>query len=121
HGPLVMSVRFPLLLALLVTLAARPALAQTSGDQEKQAREAFALGNYTGALEIYGRLYAETAHPTYLRNIGRCYQNLGEPEKAISSFREYLRQGKNVTADQRAQIEGYIREMEELKRQREAP
>jgi tetratricopeptide (TPR) repeat protein len=116
-----MSARVSLLVALLLSLASRLALAQPSGDREKQAREAFALGNYTEALEIYGRLYAETAHPTYLRNIGRCYQNLGEPDKAISSFREYLRQGKNVTAEQRAQIEGYIREMEELKRQREAP
>jgi hypothetical protein len=85
-----------------------------------KAREQFALGHYAEALEIYGKLYAETTHPTYLRNIGRCYQNLGEPDKAISSFREYLRQAKDLPADQRAQVEGYIREMEELKQKREA-
>src|SRR4029077_10295518 len=38
------------------------------------------------------------------------------PDSAISSFREYLRQGKDVTPAQRAQVEGYIREMEELKK-----
>jgi hypothetical protein len=53
-----------------------------------------------------------------LRNIGRCQQNLGEPDKAIASFREYLRKAKDLTADQRAEIEGYIAEMEQLKRSR---
>jgi tetratricopeptide (TPR) repeat protein len=84
------------------------------------ARQLFALGKYNEALELYGKLFAETAHPTYLRNIGRCYQNLGDPDKAISSFREYLRQATNLPADQRAVIDGYIREMEELKRKRDA-
>src|SRR6185369_16845954 len=50
---------------------------------------------------------------------GRCYQNLGEPDKAISSFREYLRQATDTPPDQRAKVEGYIREMEELKRKRQ--
>jgi serine/threonine-protein kinase len=116
-----MNLRVSLIVALLVTLGTRAALAQAPADDEKRAREFFALGRYADALEIYGRLYAETAHPTYLRNIGRCFQNLGEPDKAISSFREYLRQAKNLTPDQRTQVEGYIREMEELKRKREAP
>jgi tetratricopeptide (TPR) repeat protein len=117
-----MNLRLSLILAVLVTLAgSRLALAQAPADGEKRAREFFAVGKYAEALEIYGRLYAETAHPTYLRNIGRCFQNLGEPDKAISSFREYLRQAKNLTTEQRAQIEGYIQEMEELKRKREAP
>jgi tetratricopeptide (TPR) repeat protein len=113
--------RVSLMLALLVTLAgSRLAVAQAPPDSEKRARELFAVGQYSQALEIYGRLYAETAHPTYLRNIGRCFQNLGEPDKAISSFREYLRQAKNLSVEQRTQVEGYIQEMEALKRQREA-
>src|SRR5205814_9164163 len=116
-----MNLRLSLIVALLLTLAGGRLAAAQSGDSEKQAREYFAVGKYAEALEIYGRLYAETAHPTYLRNIGRCFQNLGEPDKAISSFREYLRQAKNLTAEQRIQIEGYIQEMEQLKRQREAP
>src|SRR5205814_435801 len=43
-----------------------------------------------------------------------------EPEKAISSFREYLRQARDLTPDQRAQVEGYVHEMEELQRRRAA-
>src|SRR5581483_8458218 len=88
--------------------------------REMKARGLFARGRYAEALEIYVTLYAETAHPTYIRNIGRCYQNLGEADKAISTFREYLRQAKALTPPQRGEIEGYIREMEELKQKRES-
>ena len=86
-----------------------------------QAREAYAAGRYQDALDIYVKLYAEKLHPNYLRNIGRCYQNLGEPDKAISSFREYLRKARNLAPGEREEIEGYIREMEELKRSRRRP
>jgi tetratricopeptide (TPR) repeat protein len=88
--------------------------------REMQAREAFGAGRYQEALDGFVKLYAERLHPNYLRNIGRCYQNLGDPDKAISSFREYLRKAKGVHADERAEIEGYIKEMEDLKKQREA-
>jgi tetratricopeptide (TPR) repeat protein len=102
-----------LLLALAFTAAGRAA-----GDDgaELKARTHFAAGEYKEALEIYARLYAETMHPTYLRNIARCHQNLGNPDKAISSFREYLRKAHDLTPDQRAEIEGYIAEMEQLRR-----
>jgi len=86
--------------------------------RELQAREAFAAGRYQEALDIYAKLYAEKLHPNYLRNIGRCYQDLGQPERAISSFREYLRKAR-VSADERKEIEGFISEMEELKKKQE--
>lgn len=108
---------------LVVALAAVSAHAQQAApradEREVKARELFGIGKYDEALEIFGKLYAETLHPTYMRNIGRCYQNLGEPDKAISSFREYLRQAKNLAPDQRALVEGYVAEMEALKRKRE--
>jgi hypothetical protein len=83
--------------------------------REMQAREAFAAGNYKDALDLYTRLYAEKLHPTYLRNIGRCYQNLDDRDHAISSFREYLRKAKDLPADERAEVEGYIKELEDAK------
>jgi hypothetical protein len=109
-----------LALATLVTVAAAPGAAAPADKRELQAREAFAAGRYNDALDLYAKLYADKLHPTYLRNVGRCYQNLGDPDHAISSFREYLRQAKDVTPTERAQVEGYIAEMEVLKRQREA-
>ena len=94
--------------------------ANAAGDEgaELKARTHFAAGEYKEALEIYARLYAETMHPTYLRNIARCHQNLGNADKAISSFREYLRKAHDLTPDQREEIEGYIAEMEQLKQSR---
>jgi hypothetical protein len=103
---------------MLALLTARNATAADS--RELKAREAFAAQRYQEALDLFAKLYAETLHPIYLRNIGRCYQNLGEPEKAITSFREYLRKGKNLSATETKEIDGYIKEMEELQRQKEA-
>jgi len=107
--------------AVLLALAS-PAVAVAADDAgaELKARTHFAAGEYQEALDIYARLYAETMHPTYLRNIARCHQNLGNPDKAISSFREYLRKAKDLTPEQRAEVEGYIAEMEQLKKSRAA-
>lgn len=110
-------------LGLLVVLAmatmSSQAIAEVDG-REMRAREAFAAGRYQEALDGFVKLYAEKLHPNYLRNIGRCYQNLGDPDKAISSFREYLRKAKAVSSEERKEVDGYIKEMEDLKRQREA-
>jgi hypothetical protein len=95
-----------------VTAAADP--------RELKAREEFAAGRYEAALDIFAKLFAETLHPVYLRNIARCYQNLQQPDRAITSFHEYLRKARNVTPADRAEVEGYIKEMEELKKQQEA-
>jgi len=104
---------------MLALLAARGTLAG-SDSRELKAREAFAAQRYQDALDIFAKLYAETLHPIYLRNIGRCYQNLDDPDRAISSFKEYLRKAKNPTADETREVEGYIKEMEVLKERKEA-
>ena len=94
---------------------------QAAVDQrELRAREAYAVGRYQEALDLFGKLYAETLHPNYLRNIGRCYQNLGDPDRAIVSFRDYLRKSKTLSADERVEIDGYIKEMEDLKAKRQS-
>jgi hypothetical protein len=80
-----------------------------------QARKAFAAGDWAAALDLFAQLYAETLHPNYLRNIGRCHQKMGQPEKAIGAFRDYLAKARNVGADERKEIEGYIAEMEKLR------
>jgi len=88
-------------------------------DSEKQAelkaRQAFAASRYDEAIEIFAQLYAETLNPIYLRNIGRCHQKKREPEKAIDAFQDYLAKGKSITAGERKEIQGYIKDMEELR------
>jgi hypothetical protein len=99
--------------------AAQAATKQTD-KREIGARKAFAAGHYEEALDLYTQLYADKVHPTYLRNVGRCYQNLKQPEKAINAFRDYLRQAKGLTASERNEVEGYIAEMETLQKQQAA-
>ena len=113
------NLKVGLAIGLMLALGSLPAQAEVD-KREMQAREAFGAGQYQTALDIFVKLYTEKLHPNYLRNIGRCYQNLGDPDKAISSFHEYLRKAKGVSADERAEVDGYIKEMEDLKRQREA-
>lgn len=118
--------RWGLVLGLLValplgapTLVAPVAHAAKAGDggQELKAREAFAAGRYDEALDLFAKLYAQTLHPVYLRNIARCHQKMGQPEKAIDKFREYLAKDKKLRAEERTEIEGYIKEMELLREQ----
>jgi len=106
--------------ALLGCLLTQARVATAADSRELQGREAFAAGRFQEALDIFAKLYAGTLHPTYLRNIGRCYMNLSQPDKAITSFREYLRKARHVTKSERAEVEGYIKEMEALKRTQEA-
>jgi tetratricopeptide (TPR) repeat protein len=110
-----------LALALAASLWGAPAAhAADPKTAELQARRAFTAGEYAKALDIYVDLYGETRHPTYLRNIARCHQNLGHADKAIAGFREYLRKAKNLTSEQQAEVEKYIAEMEELKKKEAA-
>jgi len=113
---LVAAVLFPTL------VPASPVQAATKrvDKREVDARQAFAAGQYQEALNLYAQLYADSVHPTYLRNIGRCYQNLRKPDKAINAFRDYLRQAKDATPVERREIEGYIAEMEAMKKDQEA-
>jgi tetratricopeptide (TPR) repeat protein len=112
---------------LAVLLLSGSARADKAADHalELKARENFAAGRYAEALDIFAKLYAETLHPVYLRNIGRCQQGLRQPQKAIDAFRDYLAKEKKISADERAEIEGYIKEMEALRdeqaRQAQAP
>ncbi len=92
------------------------AAAKSTDKRELKAREAFAQGHYEEALDLFAKLYAETVHPTYLRNIGRCYQNLKMPDKAINAFNDYLRQAKDIAVAEKNEIERYIAEMESLKK-----
>lgn len=90
-------------------------VAHADDRREVEARKRFASGQYQEALNLFVELFGETADPILLRNIGRCYQKLGQPDLAIDRFREYLRRARSLTAGEKEEIEGYIREMEALK------
>jgi hypothetical protein len=102
--------------AVLVMVLALAGAAHADHAGEMQARQSFAAGRYDEALELFAKLYAETLNPIYLRNIGRCHQKLKQPDKAIDAFHDYLAKGgKKISADEKAEINGYIKEMEALR------
>lgn len=116
-----MKGRIVAVLALvLVTLSASEAGARKDEDRrEVEGRALFAKGDYPAALDIFATLFAEKNDPIYLRNIGRCYQKLEQPGKAIDAFREYLRRAK-VKPAERTEIEGFISNMEEMQKRQAA-
>jgi hypothetical protein len=102
------------LIALWWLLAAGAA-AGAEPSKEIQARKAFVEGKFEKAADLFADLYAETLHPVYLRNLGRCYQKLGQPDKAIGLFRDYLGKGRSISAGERREVESYIAEMQQLR------
>jgi tetratricopeptide (TPR) repeat protein len=101
---------------LLLGAAAKP---QKTDPREQTARAFFAAGKYQEAIDIYSQLFAQYVHPMYIYNIGRCQQNMGSPDKALASFREFLRKEKKITPALKQEIDGHIKEMEELKKQQQ--
>lgn len=99
---------------IVVALLGLSSVARADHATEMKAREDFAAGRYDDALELFAKLYAETLNPVYLRNIGRCHQKLRHPDKAIDAFKDYLAKGKKISSDERAEINGYIKEMQDL-------
>ncbi|HXU61224.1 MAG TPA: tetratricopeptide repeat protein [Polyangia bacterium] len=107
--------RGALLGLIIVALVGLSGAAHADKATERKAVENFAAGRYDDALELFAQLYAETLNPVYLRNIGRCQQKLRHPDKAIDAFKDYLAKGKKISPDERAEINGYIKEMEALR------
>ena len=97
--------------------AAEPPTAATSSSDARQslsqsALRAYVLGRYEEALRLYLDLYVQdSGHPEHLRRIGRCQQKLGQTDRASENYREYLRKAKNISAADRAEVNGYLNEI----------
>ena len=103
-------------MTLILLGAWTPQAVGAEPSKEIEARRAFVSGEYDRAIELFAELYAETLHPVYLRNLGRCHQRLGHPAQAIDFFHQYLNKGRSITPDERDEIKGYISEMEQLQK-----
>jgi hypothetical protein len=93
---------------------------QPPSEQERREREgiaAFVSGRYADAVTIFAQLYAEFGKPLYLRNIGRAYQKLRQPDQAIDKFQDYLQRAKELSPADEKEVRGYITEMEALRAQ----
>jgi hypothetical protein len=115
--PRVLSVALSALL-LAELLRPTPAVAQAQqgaaqeDPRELEARTACAAGDVDKGIAILARMFAETSDYTWVYNQGRCYQQNGRTEQALNRFREYLRRGQNLSAEEKSEVEGFIRELE---------
>jgi len=87
----------PVLLALLLALSGTHALAAGAADRAA-ARRAFERGSrlyqqarYAEAAAAFEEAYRAAPNGVVLYNLGQCYEKLGELDKALRSYQEYLR------------------------------
>jgi hypothetical protein len=75
-----------------------------------QARKACLAGDYSKGVAILADLFVETRHPLMIFNQGRCFEQNGLYEEAISRFEEYLRvtKGTDTDAKDRGEAQSHV-------------
>jgi hypothetical protein len=88
----------------------------------KEAMRFYKEGNYEDAAKLFVRL--SIAYPdmlVFVRNLGACYYYMRRYEPALSNLRDYLHRKTDIDAADRAEVSGWIGEMERLRDQATAP
>ena len=88
-----------LTLAVLLSLSAAAKGAPPPPDDDTQAakkyfqwaQNLYKQARYAEAINKFEEAYRLKPHPTIFFNIGRCYEQLGDINKALKNYREYLR------------------------------
>ncbi|AKJ03453.1 tetratricopeptide repeat protein [Archangium gephyra] len=109
---------FPaLLVALLLALGGPGASAAEPGPARAAARRHFERGTtlykegrYAEAAAAFEAAYETLANGVVLYNLGQCYEKLGELQRAIGYYRDYLRMVPN--AEDRPLVESLIARLE---------
>lgn len=115
---------FALLALLLPLLVSVPHAAAEDADTKAAKRhftkgkKLFALGRFEEALGHYEKAYEAKPIPAFLFNIAQCHRNLGHLDEAIFSYRRYLTEQPD--AENRAEVEQQIDELEEERDRRNA-
>jgi tetratricopeptide (TPR) repeat protein len=89
--------------AVLALLLASTALAAKESKESaaSKARKACLTGDYQSGLAILSDLFVKTKEPIWIFNQGRCFEQNGKYEEAISRFEEYLRLSKGLNSADR--------------------
>lgn len=111
-----MVIRFSAAWLAAVLLCLPPAFAKptsptaTNESREKEARKDCLSGKSDAGIAILAELFAETKDTVYVHNQARCFQQATRFDEAIYRFREYLRIAKNLSAEERAEVDKHIAE-----------
>jgi hypothetical protein len=95
-------------------LTARFAWAGNAETKERAARTACLSGDYAKGVALLSELFVATMDPTYIYNQGRCFEQNRRYEDAIARFQEYLRAGKRLGKDEKADAQKHIADCKEL-------
>jgi hypothetical protein len=98
--------------ASTVTPAAAAEMDRKAKADAKAALVAYKEGRYEDAAKLFVSLSVD--HPdmlVFVRNLGACYYYLHRPEPALSNLRDYLHRKKDITAEDRQEVERWIDEM----------
>jgi tetratricopeptide (TPR) repeat protein len=114
--------RFAVAAAVLLTLCTGVA----RGDDDASAREhyvkgtrAYELGLYDEAIAEYMAAYKAKDDPALLFNLGQAHRLAGHAAEALRLYKTYL--SKVPAAENRADVEGKIRELKELVEKQKQP
>jgi tetratricopeptide (TPR) repeat protein len=66
--------------------------AEQATKMSRTAEQHYKLQEYEQALELFKELYRQTNEATLLFNIGQCYRQLGQFEKALKSYQSFLQE-----------------------------
>jgi hypothetical protein len=103
-----MAARLLLFALVAVSRLAAPALGQAKDPREIKARKDCLTGNPDSGVALLVELFEETHDPNYLYNQARCYEQSARAQDAINRFREYLRVAKNITPQEKAEVDKHI-------------
>ena len=122
------SVGILVVLAMLLALlgiepgAAAAGLDKKGSADAKRATQLYKQGNYEEAAAVFLQLSVDNpGMPVFVRNLGACYYYLRRPDPALSNLREYLVKKKDITPEDRAEVEGWIAEMDQLRQHGPTP
>lgn len=97
--------------ALVLFLASTAWAAKESKESAaSKARKACLTGDYQSGLAILSELFVKTKEPIWIFNQGRCFEQNGKYEEAVSRFEEYLRLTKGSTSKDRDAAEEHLAE-----------
>ena len=107
---IVRPVVFLVLVAGSSTLAfAKSRPTQLSADEcGKAAKKACIKGDVGKGIDILGDLYVETGDITFVFNQGRCFQQNHRWEEALDRFNEFLRKARNLSQNEKDEVDRYI-------------
>src|ERR1019366_3111823 len=98
---------------LSALFVARDGQAESTSAMEREARTACLAGDYTLGVRLLSELFVSSKDPGFIYNQARCFEQNSRYQEAISRFKEYLRVGKHLTDEEKADAQKHIADCQE--------